>query len=850
VLQDLKYSVRMLRQTPGFSALAVFVLALGIGVNTAIFSLVNAVLFRPPAVRTPSELRYVYANPPIHFIRYADYRALLGISDVFSGVVGVSRSEAKLGSGADVRLVNGEAVTANYFEILGVRPKIGRAFSPALDEAPNAERAVIISARVWARDYHSDPNVVGTRLVLTRRGVRAEDQWPTYTIVGVAPEGFTGVASPWAPSDYWVPSVQRVSDFRTVRTPTGRGELRVGTADDIGMEVVIGRLNAGVDHARAVAAVRTLGESLRRANHPTVMDWSLTLLDSRRVRLPFDPRGQIVPERLAAGLMAVAGVVLVIAVANLAGMLLARGVTRRTEMALRLTLGGSRWQVARRLLTESSILAAAGGVSGVLLAKLLLIVFMDQTPSGFGRYEAVPTTLDVSIDPIVLVYTSVLCIGVALLVGLGPARQAWKTDLLSALASGLAAAPPKRTRVRLRHLVLVPQVCLSTALLLVAGVLARPLIEAERVDPGYNADGVATIDFGFNDRPRRNLTIDEEQVVIKEMAERRARFHQRVFETLEAHPGVSSFAVTMGLPTGSHHTWVTSRDAFPRGPHWYPSEAYVSEGYFETLGIKLVAGRAFDRRDTAGTPTVAVICETLAMWFWPGENAVGRYLGIHWPDAPETPSWIEVVGVVREVQPPVTTGLSNPFVYFPIAQRRDIAQTFIARGPAPPGELMQALRQAMSDADPTVEIYRSSMLTEAIASMLYPRRMAAGILMAAGVIGLLLSAAGLYGVISYSVVQRLRELGIRATLGANPISLIALVLREGGRIAIVGVVLGLAVAYFGMRAASKLVVEIPKLDQVTLVVVPVILGLVVLAACFVPARRASRVDPIVVLRNL
>ena len=593
-----------------------------------------------------------------------------------------------------------------------------------------------------------------------------------------------------------------------------------------------------------------MGQQIKASSDPTWKNFSLEALDGRRVRLPFDPRGQIVPERLAAGLVAVAGVVLVIAVANLVGMLMARGVTRRTEMALRLTLGGSRWQVARRLFTESAMLAGLGGVLGVGLAKVLLVVFMDQTPSGFGQYQVVPTTLDVSIDPIVLAWTAALCVVVTVLVGLGPARQAWRVDLLSALAAGVAASSPRRTRVRLRHLVLIPQVCLSTALLLVAGVLARPLIEAERIDAGYDPEGVATIDFWINDLPRRNLSVEQDRVEEQRLRERRAVFGQRVVEILGSTPGVSSAALTMGLPIRSAHTWVTAREGFPNGAHWYPSVAYVTGQYFDALGIRLLAGRSFDERDGPKSAKVAIICETLATWFWPGENAIGRQIAQHMPGQAYPPEWLEVIGVAREVQPPVTTGQSNPFLYVPLSQRGGpLAQTIVARGSAPPGTLVAAVRQAAVDADPSVEILSSGMLSDSIAAMLYPRRMAAGILAAAGFIGLILSAAGLYGVISYSVAQRLRELGIRATLGANPISLMALVLREGGRVAVAGIALGLVVAYFGIHLASKLVTEIPKLDQVTVIAVPVLLGVVVLAACFVPARRASKVDPIVVLRT-
>jgi predicted permease len=613
--------------------------------------------------------------------------------------------------------------------------------------------------------------------------------------------------------------------------------------------VAIGRLNPSIDDERAAAMVRTLGEQLRRANHPTYKDWSLAMRDSRRVRLPFDSRGQIVPERLALGLLTVAGVVLIIAVTNIAGMLMARGMTRRTEMAVRLTLGASRWQVMRRLLSEGWLIASAGGVAGVAFAQVLTIVFMEHSPSGFGHYQTVPFALDVTLDRSTLVFTTLMCVGVGLLITLAPARQALRTDLLSALAGGTAGASPRRTRVGLRHLVLIPQVCLSTALLLIAGVLAKPLLEAERVDPGYEPNGIAFVDF--SSRPRLSPgELTSKEGYDKELRHAE-RFSRRVLEVLASASGVGPVALTSGMPESPMKSWVIARNAFPSGQHWWVSGVSVSEEFFKTLGIRLTRGRLFERGDRADSPPVAVIDETLAMWLWPGENPIGRYLGQHWPESPSPPVWLEVVGVVNEVQPPITTGSSNPYLYRPVAQGGHYnARTIVTRGSIPLGEQVRAIRQAALEADPAVEFFRSGSVSESIAAILYPRRMAAGILTATGIIGLLLSAAGLYGAMSYSVAQRLRELGVRATLGASPISLMALVLREGGRVAAVGAALGLVVAYVSIRLTSSLVVAIPQLDKAVLIAVPLILGVVVLAACFVPARRASRVDPIAVLRSI
>ncbi len=847
--QDIRHGLRMLWRTPAFTSLAVFVLALGIGVNTAIFSLVHAVLLRPPAVRAPQELRYVYQRAP-RVAGYA-YREFLTLreTDLFSAITAVTGETAKIGEGAAARIILGESVSANYFDLLGVPIARGRSFQPAIDEAPGSAPAVVISHALWSREFQADPNVLGQTMTLTRRIVPPEDQSPVYTIVGVAAEGFTGVSSPWTPTDYWVPLVQRAVDYRR---PIGSGlPYRAVTLEDAAVGIAIGRVAAGVDDERIHAVITTIGNQARQARFPNPTDITSTygfiVRDSRRVRLPFDPSGSVVPERLAAGLTMVAGLVLIISVSNLAGMLIARGVSRRTEMAVRLSLGASGWQLTRRLLAEGGFFAVASGLGGLLFAQALLVLFVDQTPSGFGQFDVVPFALDVSLDGTVLLFTAAVCVGVGMLVSLGPARQALRTDLLSGLGNQVAAGTTKRARGRVRHLVLIPQVCLSTALLLVAGVLAKPLLEAERVTPGYAADGVAAVDFYLPLKPSERGVGPAE-----DFRARRRAFHQRVLETLEAAPGVSSAALALGLPADSLSNMkasVTAREGFPAAPYWWVSTGYVSDDYFETLGIRVTSGRAFDRRDREGRTKVAIIDETLAGWLWPQQNAIGRYIAQHRAEDTRPPDWLEIVGIVNEVQPPVTTGLSNPHIYVPLGQGIEQAQTVLARGQAAPGDLVRIIRQAISDAESTAEMSASGPLTQRIAAILYPRRMAAGILTAAGFIGLILSGAGLYGVISYSVAQRLREIGIRATLGASPISLMGLVLREGGRVTVVGAILGLVVAYFGIRLTSSLVIAIPQLDQVVLMAVPIILGVVVLAACFIPARRASKVDPIVVLRS-
>jgi putative ABC transport system permease protein len=308
--------------------------------------------------------------------------------------------------------------------------------------------------------------------------------------------------------------------------------------------------------------------------------------------------------------------------------------------------------------------------------------------------------------------------------------------------------------------------------------------------------------------------------------------------------------LTAGLPIRSMTAWVASRDTYPAGQRWWVSKADVTPDYFQTLRIPILRGRAFEPADRRGAPLVAIVCETLAGWFWPGENPLGRYVAVASPDSTLPPTWLEIVGVAKEVQPPTTTGASNPYLYVPLPQGHDYAMSIVARGEADEGETVRAIRQAMYSADPGVEITRSTTMDSAISAILYPRHMAAGILSFAGLVGLLLAAIGLYGVVSYSVTQRLREIGIRATLGARPSDLVRLILSEGAGVAIVGSVLGLGLGYGALQIASTMIPSVPGPAVVVFVAVPMLIAIVVLVACLLPARRAGRVDPIVVLRTI
>jgi predicted permease len=845
---DLRYSLRSLATRPGFAVVAVVVLALGIGVNTAIFSLVNALLFRSLPVNAPDQLRFLYLADPSAPNVYAGmgYRDFLDLrdqyADVFSGMLGRSRAVAEIRTQSDTERATGEAVTTNYFDVLGVKPRIGRTFVPGEDDATNVPPVIVISHALWRARFDEDPDILGKHLDLEQR---------TYTIVGVMPPEFKGTLSSWEASQYWVSLEQRAVN-RPCPTPNYRDHMSVAA---------IGRLNPSVTGAQAQAAFDAKGTRLKpsslppgivREGEPWPM-WRLVLLAAQRSSLPFDPGTKIVPERLVIAIMAVAGMLLAIAAANLTGMLMSRGVMRQTEIAMRLTLGAGRWRLARQLFIECALLAAVGGAFGLLLAAGLVRAFQAGVPTritAYGLSVNAPSVVafEIPIDWHVLAFAAVSCVATAVLVGLAPALQATRTDLLSALGSG-AAGGSKGMRTRLRYWIVVPQVCLSLVLLLVAGVLTRTLLKAEALEPGYDADRLVFVAFQVpSSRCRGDKQSPED---VRAYHDWRAQVLRQILQ--RASEEVSNASLTSVLPLESPRimrSWVLGKDPFSTSTQYqWVSRTVVSRGYFQTMRISVSRGRTFSELDYASPPRVVIVSGSLARRLWSDRNPVGQYLAFSQPDSKYAPQWLEVVGVAEEVTSPIMEWNENPIAYTPL-DSIGWPTSLVAQVTDSPSALIRTLRRIVVEADPTVQITRSATMRDAIDERLYLRRIAAGILSASGLIGLLLASVGLYGVVSFSVAQRVHEIGVRTALGARRVDIMQLIVREGMRVVLFGGVLGLILGYAGVRLTSRFVVAIPALDVITLIAVPMVLTAVIALACYIPARRAARVDPMIALRQL
>ena len=862
--QDVGYALRGFRRAPGFTVVALLILAVGIAANTTIFSVVNAVLLRPLPVAGPENLRFLSVTYPglswfnsRSGVPYRTYEQLAQRSDVFTGVAGFFTDGAKLGNGTSATRIVGERVTTGYFDVLGVRAAIGRTFLPA-DDLPGADPVIVISDRFWRTQLDANPNVLGTTLDLRApqgSGGTYLRHHRIYTIVGIMPPEFKGISTVWVPSDYWVPLRQRASDMVAAQAEISGGTGDIAAAMEMRMRsTLVARPLADVGEATVRAVVYEAEQAMpetpwatsrgvRNERGVIVVDQSL------EGRLPFDPTGKVVPERLALALMVVPLIVVLIAATNLAGILMARGIARRGEIGVRLALGASRGRVARQMLTESLLLSIASAATAIFLSRVLIQVFRTYMPAlgGAGVFSLTAISLDVPMDARVLLFTIALGIGTGVFVGMTPALQALRTDLLTALNVG-GSAQAASPRSRFRRWIVVPQICFSVVLLLAAGVLTRVLLRAEFADRGFDPDGVVYAEIARPPRYSGNMTPVQRQA---ENARQKAEYLQ-LFEEVRELPGIEVAALANRVVwTNSDNIPIVTRETVRDRQYRWAAGAQVSSGYFETMRIPILRGRAFGAQDTAGSVPVAIVDERLARLLWPDKDALGEDIAVPDRATNAPPTWLRVIGIAKEVRLAGDEVQDRPFVYLPIVQQPVVlSASIVARGRANAPELLKTLPAAIVAAQTDAEVPRARTMKEEIAAVLYPKRLGATVLALSGVFGLLLSVVGLYGVVSYSAAQRMREIGIRSALGAERRDLVMLLLRDALLALAVAIGLGVALGLAAVRVVSSLVVALPQIDLVTLIAIPLLLGTVIVGACLRPVWRAARVNPIEVLRAL
>jgi predicted permease len=823
MLSDVRYAVRWLRRSPGFAAVAVLSLGLGIGVNTAMFSLVDAILLRPLPVEDPGTLVDVFTSS-VDGDRYAtssypDFLDLKAQNTVFSDMLGYTPMFAPLNLGDRARLVMGHVVTSNHFDLLGVRPFLGRMLRASDDDA-GADRVVVISHAMWRRDFGSDASIVGRPLRL--RGL-------DYSIVGVAPASFSGVVPLLAP-ELWLPAahveeVEPAGINSNVPSPTGRTRLeRRGSR----WLFVKGRLKPGVTAAQAHANVSVIGAQLAAAYPVTNKDSHVSAFPTSEVRL-LVPQASGPLSMGAAAVMSVVGLVLLIACANVAGMLLARASSRRREMSIRLAIGAGRRQLIRQMLVEGVVLGLCGAAVAAALAWVFtraIAAIQLPIPGSIG--------LDLRVDARVLGFAVIVATLAGLLASLTPALKAASPRLAGDLRGEAPVARVGLRRWSLREALVTVQLALTAVLLVVAGLLLRTLSTAQSADVGFRTDGLAlvSIDSGM----------------VRYDRDRGQQFFAEALTRVQRMPGVEAAAiVSPRLPFDINFSQMSIRID---GKTYQSSTAgevisnvAVSPDYFSTLGIPMLEGRGFTTTDRQGAPWVAVVNETMARRFWPDGSAIGRTFTLAYNDRQYT-----VVGVVGNHKVHSVGERPTPYLHFAAAQQPAGYNTIVARTRGDAAQLLSAMQRELLAMEPGLVFIRHETMEASMATSLLPERVSAILAGGFGGLGTLLAAIGLYGVIAYSVARRTREIGIRVAIGAEPAQVLAMVMRQGLTLALAGAVVGALLAALAARLLSGVIYGVSAADPVAWIAAFGALLLAAALANFIPARRAMRVDPVTALR--
>jgi macrolide transport system ATP-binding/permease protein len=812
LIQDVRYGLRMLWKTPGFTLVAVVSLALGIGLNTAIFSIVNIILIRPlPMVREQGSV--VWLRAPVSYPDYVDYKEQ---TQSFAGMAAVTgTSEFSLSGSGEPELIKGEFVTENYFDVLGVGAIQGRTF--VKEEGQTPVPIVVLSEHLWRTRFDSNAAIVGRKISLNGLG---------FTIVGVAPKNFIGTEVSLN-RELWVPLAMQPllnppEASRAADPFTNRFQER-----DSHWLAVFARLKPGVAREQAGTDLNTVARHVAEAFRGKASDETLRSVQLLRMSGGMDPRDQEEALPLAGIVLVVVALVLLIACANIASLLLARAAVRRRETAIRQALGATRPRLVRQWLTESILLGVAGGSLGLLLAfwaNQLLLSYLQTTPLA---------SLELALDWRVLAFTLGISVATGVVFGLAPALQASRLDIVTALKSEDAQRAGSR-RSRLRAVFVTAQVTLSVVLLVCAGLFIRSLQRANTIDPGFRVD--------------RALTVPINLGLLRYKETEGENFYRNLLARVEAQPGVERASLVRFAQLGFSYAQF---QVFAEGARTGPNDEGTSTGfnvvgpnYFKTMETPLLRGRDFAETDRKGAPGVVVLNETLAAMLWPGEDALGKRVSVSGPEGP----FLDVVGVARDGKYRSLGEEPHPYIYQPLLQSYDPKMTLVVRTTGEPRSVADAVREQIRALDANLPVADVQTLRDQLDLSLLPSRLAAWTLGGFGLLALLLAAIGIYGVVSYSVAQRTREIGVRMALGAKDKDVLTLVLGEGLFVIAVGLLLGLLLAAAATRLIAGLLYGVGATDPVTFVGVPLLLGFIALGASYIPARRATKVDPLVALR--
>ena len=817
--QDVRHGARVLRKSPGFSTVAILSLALGIGANTTIFTVVNAILLHPLPVKDISRIVELdtidtkthvgFANATklgLSFRNCQDYQKQ---NEVLSGVTCFTALPLTWSGGAEARQVNGQMVSANYFEVLGLQPAAGRFFLPDEDTKLSGNNVAVISYSFWANKLGSDPNEIGKTLTLNAM---------PYTVIGVAPKGFKGTFTFGSAEQIWVPTSMHPQIL------TGFAEENFNDRRFLNA-LSVGRLKQGIGISQAEASLKTIASQLEKDFPKDNGGRSIALTPLAEAAVGVNQHDQIT----LAGtmMMTVVGLVLLIACANLANLLLARAARREREMGLRAALGASRPRLIRQMLTECILLSLIGGAAGLAIAYAGRTVLWSFRPPFI---EA--DSIDLSLDSNVLIFTLGISLLTGLLFGVAPAFKASVPDLADTLKLGGRGGSIGWGRNKLRSLLVVSEIALSLVALVGAGLFVRSMRDAQKMDPGFESKSLFMLAFDLG-----ALHYDEGHG---------QQFLRAAVERANATPGVKAAAVASNFPLGGGF----ARTVFPEGED--ESTGYrgtltqlddITTGYFDALRIPLVRGRLFTDADRKDTTSVAIISEAMAKKFWPNQEAIGKRFHFFGDTTLR-----EVVGIARNSVVNAIGEAPVPLVYLPVAQDYAPAATLQVQTTGKPEPVIAGVRAQIRSLEPNLAITNVQTIGEIIDQGLWAPEMGAALLTVFGGLAMVLAAVGVYGVLAYSVTQQTREIGIRMAMGAERRDVLGLVVAQGLKLTVAGLALGILVALALTRQLSSLLFGVSAYDPWTYGSVTIILVVVALLACYIPARRATRVDPLVALR--
>jgi predicted permease len=821
LLQDLRYAIRSLRRAPGFAIIAIITLGLGLAVNTTVFSVINGVLLRPLPVPNPEQITVLASQQKddgnYQMFSYLDYQDVTrDTTQVFSDVFGY-----RLTLGSMIADGRGDhcvfsRVTGNFFTALGVQPAAGRLILPSEGQTPGADSVIVLGYNYWQKRFNGDPSVVGKQ-------VNVDGQ--TGTIVGVAAKGFHGVYGLMDMDAYFPNS----APFGNIEDPQKQLNDAYTQRDKRGLSL-LARMKPGVDIAQARAALNLEARRLSD-NFPAVdKDLAIRIYPERLARPEPDPDSTL--PRVAIAFSILAGLVLLVACFNIANVLLVRANAREREMGVRAALGAGRGRLIRQFLTESLLLSFLGALVGLLLATWAGS-FLSSLPLGTD----LPLHFDFSFDPNVYLYALGAVIVTAVVVGLVPALRVARADVNSLLREGGRSASDGRKRHIVRNTLVAAQLAGSMLLLIVAGLFTRSLSKAEQLNLGFNPEHILNLSVDVN---QLNYSHSQGETFFKEARDRMA-----------AMPGVVSvaeaFTVPLGVISADSSVTIPGREipAGQQAPHIMNDP--VTPDYLRTLEIPLVSGRFFTDADTDKTQRVAVVNQTMAKQFWPDGNAVGSQF-----DDGQKGGAITVIGIAGDtVYKDITDERKTPFFYLPLTQQYIPMRTFHVRTSVPPASIAAQAEAQIRALAPGLPVTPVETMTQAMQGLngFFFYRFGAQLTSAMGVLGLILAVVGVFSMVSYSAAQRTQEIGIRMALGAEPRDILAMVMRQSAIVVAAGLVVGLGIALIGTRAIANFIVGIKPTDPATFIAVPVALTIVALFACWLPARRATKVSPLTALRH-